>query len=188
MLHQQLKEQTSAAHHALEKKLISKIKAVQNHDDYVKLLALMYGFYAAIEERINQYPNEQHAAITNGRRKASLILSDIRHFTSQPSLSLCEKLPALDSYEKLLGVMYVLEGSTLGGQIIARLLKTQLNSTSDDGFSFFLGYGKETLAMWESFKASLLDDFTADEKEQVIRSAEDTFNTFKTWIDINATN
>ena len=46
------------------------------------------------------------------------------------------------------GCLYVLEGSTLGGQIILRRAAERLGIDADTGAGFFHGYGAQTGAMW----------------------------------------
>jgi heme oxygenase len=50
-----------------------------------------------------------------------------------------------------LGCCYVIEGATLGGQLIARHLKTVLQLDPANGAALFNGYGRATGAMWRSF-------------------------------------
>ena len=56
------------------------------------------------------------------RYRAPLILEDLARlgFPAQPPL--CLAMPSLRTHAQLLGALYVMEGSTLGGQVIARQL------------------------------------------------------------------
>ena len=78
--------------------------------------------------------------------------------------------------------MYVLEGSTLGGQIITAMLKRQMERESDTGLSFFLGYGEETPRMWERFKSYLNREFSVQQQGEILRAANETFNSFHNWV------
>jgi len=49
--------------------------------------------------------------------------------------------------------------------------------------SFFVGYGAETRKMWQSFKDFINRPFAAVQKLEIIAAAEDTFITFKNWIE-----
>ena len=60
-------------------------------------------------------------------------------------------VPAMDSTEKLVGALYVVEGSTLGGQVIARQLSASLGFTAQHGARFFNGWGEQTEARWLAF-------------------------------------
>lgn len=54
---------------------------------------------------------------------------------------------------ELAGMLYVVEGSTLGGQVIARQLAASLGVGAVTGATFFTGWGDETAARWQAFLA-----------------------------------
>ena len=68
LLHQQLKRRTLAAHQALEKCLVGRIKAVRSENDYIELLKVMYGYYAAMESNIGDYLASEPVDAFNGCR------------------------------------------------------------------------------------------------------------------------
>lgn len=51
-----------------------------------------------------------------------------------------------------LGVLYVLEGATLGGQIILRELAPRLGIAATQGGRYYAGYGAKTGPMWKRFR------------------------------------
>ena len=53
---------------------------------------------------------------------------------------------------QLAGTLYAIEGSTLGGQVIARHVAKNLGLTSTAGARFFNGYGEETAERWHAFE------------------------------------
>jgi heme oxygenase len=59
------------------------------------------------------------------------------------------------SESRILGTMYVMEGATLGGQIISRHLGRVLGLTAERGAAFFSGYGAHTGALWRQFGATV---------------------------------
>jgi heme oxygenase (biliverdin-IX-beta and delta-forming) len=188
MLHPYLKERTEPSHQALEQRMVALIHQIKSGNDYAKFLELMYGYYAALEERIAGFIDNKPPLDFKKRRKADRLLNDIREFAVPDTMVLCDALPAVQSYAGALGAMYVLEGSVLGGKIIARMIKAQLQAQPSPGFSFFLGYGEETGAMWQAFKDDLEQPFDEKEKEEVVEAANDTFVRFKQWIDTHAAN
>ena len=179
----ELRQQTEQAHRALEKDLVGRIKGVRSSADYESLLRLMYGFYAALEVQLQPFLMHEPGIDFLNRRKAAWLVKDIETIGSAEDLSCCEVLPEINSPSSALGAMYVLEGSTLGGQIIAKMLRQQLRVDDDRGLSFFLSYGADTTAMWERFKAHLSQPFDRQEQSEIIRTANDTFITFRNWID-----
>lgn len=187
MLSISIKDFTRNVHHNLEKTLIARIKGITTIEAYTALLALMYGFYEPVEKAIDQYisaGNIPHYAL---RRKAGALLDDIRFFIPgyQPP-PLATELPFINSYPAALGSMYVMEGSTLGGKIIAGMVQKQLQLHQGAGTSFFNSYGNEADKMWQSFRDKLDEPFSDSDKTTIITAAEDTFKTFKTWVDQNA--
>jgi heme oxygenase len=59
--------------------------------------------------------------------------------------------PRLTSAAELAGVLYVIEGSTLGGQVITRQLQTSLQVSPSQGARFFHGHGDQTMARWQAY-------------------------------------
>jgi heme oxygenase len=182
MLCELLKERTSSSHQALEKDLVLRIKKIRTTDDYVELLKMMYGYYHAMENELAEYLITHPDLNFDGRRKSSAILEDLLHLNYNDSVRVCKRLPEISSGATALGAMYVMEGSTLGGQHIARMIQSQLQ-IDIAGLHFFNGYGADTQKMWESFKLTLKGPFNEEEERDIIETANDTFITFKNWVD-----
>lgn len=88
------------------------------------------------------------------------------------------------SVAQALGTLYVIEGSTLGGRLIARHLEQTLGVTEDTGARFYLSYGGERGERWKAFK-SALDQFGTDHPDQaddVVSAAGDAFDVLTTWM------
>ena len=99
-------------------------------------------------------------------------------------LSVCDDLPTLDSQSAAMGAMYVLEGSTLGGKIISKVLRKQVPDL-DGSLSFFDGYGDQTGEMWSRFKSALDMLELEEDQDNATHAAHETFVKFKTWIEKN---
>lgn len=142
-----------------------------------RFLAKMYGFMQPYETQL-----QAHAAALGpaweipARLRAHLILEDLRVPASE--LPLCPALPPLGTLPQLLGAMYVLEGSTLGGQVLAR----QLAKAGLDLGRFFTGAGPLTGPRWKSFCHLLTTTITPDQEEEVVQSAIVTFQTLAAWL------
>ena len=74
-----------------------------------------------------------------------------------PPVARMSELPSIRSHQHALGALYVIEGSTLGGKIISKMISHQIPSTDGHGLTFFNSYGDDTITMWERFKV-ILDD------------------------------
>jgi heme oxygenase len=87
-----------------------------------------------------------------------------------------ELLPLRDLPEAL-GSLYVIEGSALGGRVIAPHLKRSLGLDQGRGASYFHGFGGETGVMWAGFRtlAALELGESAGATVAACRSARRTF-------------
>jgi heme oxygenase len=75
-----------------------------------------------------------------------------------------------------LGVLYVLEGSTMGARVIARMLKTRPFVTKDV-LHFFEHYGDQAGPSWQRLLA-VLENVTPNDHPAVIQAALGTFDVF----------
>jgi heme oxygenase len=57
--------------------------------------------------------------------------------------------------------MYVLEGSALGGQVIARALRERWALGPHNGAAYFGGHGADTGACWADFRRRLAQEVDA---------------------------
>jgi heme oxygenase (biliverdin-IX-beta and delta-forming) len=185
MFSDELKSCTMHVHAGLEKKLVSKIRKVKTVSDYIALLRVMYGYYKPFQERI-QPGISQNITV----RYADDILNDIRDLGSaeHQQIPVCEHIPPLNTPASVLGALYVTEGSTLGGQIITKMIAKQLNISCEKGFTFFNAYGDDTHVMWEKFKHVLNHPRPHNEQTEMKNAAIETFSTFNAWITENERN
>lgn len=180
-----LKESTAHAHAALEKQLVARIRKISTTADYIQLLLLMYGYYHPLEQQLEPWLDKTHFSDGDERRKAGHIPADIRSLGSVDFFpQQCSLIPTIDSFPAALGALYVLEGSTLGGKIIAAMIARQLNRPVDTGFSFFDPYGDATSEKWNAFREKLEWPFTDAEKQTIVSVANETFLNFKQWVDL----
>jgi heme oxygenase (biliverdin-IX-beta and delta-forming) len=182
-----IKTYTKAEHASLEKHLIGIIKGIKTTEQYIDLLRMFYGFYQPLEHVMEQYLTQHLIPDIQQRRKAYALLHDIRDLgwdSRQPPLQVEVDTPVIDSYARALGAAYVLEGSTLGGVIIAKMINTQLPNIPDGkGFSFFTCYGEDAQNMWKKFRTYLLALTSKQDQDLAAETARQTFLTFKAWID-----
>jgi len=182
MLSETIKAATSSAHQALEKIIIGHIKNIGSQQDYKALLQLFYGYYAPLEEQLHKYFNDNNLPAYSIRRKASSIKEDLQQTgVATDNLPLCKNLPLMQNEAAAWGIMYVLEGSTLGGQHIAKMLATKASIPSHQ-LHFFLGYGEKGMALWQSFTNAMNGFANNTQKEnEVISAATEAFEKFQQW-------
>jgi heme oxygenase len=151
----------TAEHHARLERRVDIAARLRSRGAYRELLQRFYGFYLPLEERLAPF----HAFLP----KTPLLARDIEALGGDVrTLPLAVKLPPTGSAAQALGVLYVLEGATLGGAVIARMARGL-----DVSREFFGAYDA---ARWRTFKA-LVDDHGADTAAAVA-----TFETLEDWI------
>ncbi len=80
--------------------------------------------------------------------------------------------------------MYVLEGSTLGGQIISKMISQALPGKADHALTFYAGYGEQTMPMWNSFKTALNEQVQSPaDQQELVHAANETFLKFSRWVE-----
>ena len=125
---------------------------------YRKVLGCLYGFYFPLETKYDDFYDSVGVVLKlEKRRKSELLASDMRGFglgdSQINSLHVLRDVPEIASLEDLIGTLYVIEGSTLGGQVLQVLLRKKLQ-LNDDQLHYFNSYGSETQAMWLDFQQS----------------------------------
>jgi heme oxygenase len=182
MLSEELKQKTEKIHTAAEKIMIGWLKKIRSGEDYVEFLNWLYGYYSPLEERIKLQLGGGLLPDLDKRLRADHLLNDMEETgLPLPAPQHCPHLPLIDTYGKALGALYVLEGSTLGGRIIAGLMARQLGS--EKSLSYFASYGNETAGMWQSFKDFLDNIADPGVGKDACAAANETFLTFKNWIE-----
>ena len=142
---------------------------------YRQLMLRLYGFYLPFEIAARLAPvrsgwlaDDLTALATPGYRLATA--------------SLCSTLPRLDSPQAVLGALYVVEGSALGGRGLARQLNCILGDATLSGRRFFASDGADTGRAWRAF-VDRLDRVAHRDRTIVIDAAIATFCCFETWMD-----
>jgi heme oxygenase len=126
---------------------------------YHLVLLAYHRFYAAVEAAIEAVPAAMNAGFDyQARRKRGWLDADLAYFQLDPQTApntLPEALLGLrlNSPGSLIGTLYVIEGSTLGGQVIARHLAEHLGLTATTGARFFTAYGPLIEQRWHEFLA-----------------------------------
>jgi len=157
--------------------------------DYWRLLARFYGYYVPLEARLVAWSRTEAQRINYaGRVKVPELERDLFALGETADAIAqsprCAALPALATEAEGLGCLYVVEGSTLGGQVIKRQLQKSLGLSAGSGVAFFSGYGAETAARWKSFGCGLEEAAARlDQDDAIIAGANETFRTLGIWLE-----
>jgi heme oxygenase len=176
---EQLKLGTAKAHTELEALPVSMsiMKPDVTQDDYGNYLLLMHRVVKDAEENI--FPRlSAYIPDLSERNKTFLIEKDLQvigKVTTDESLPVSEGLGNYsDSFA--MGVLYVIEGSSLGGRVILKNINKVLGYTGHNGAAYFAGYGNLTGPRWKSFLEMLMKFETSEgDAGEIINGANHAF-------------
>lgn len=176
-----VKRETAEEHQAAEDMLNPKLQGIAKTADYIAILSSFYGFYRPLQEKISGFIREQDLADIHERNSSRLIEKDLTELGFPlENIKISIDLPRINSAASAFGALYVMEGSTLGGRMIRKmLLKNEQLNLSEKTVQFFNGYGNETGTRWRNFQEALNNQSDTNE---VVFSARQTFNLFRHWI------
>lgn len=185
-----LRSETAAAHARLEAALPLG-DASLTREAYVALLVRFRRLYAGAEAAVEPWaPTLAGVGVALAeRRKTPLIDHDLATLGTTIGPTLGGLPPSggdapafpVPTAGHAFGVLYVLEGSTLGGQVVLRGLERTLDITAARGGAFFASYGARVGPMWRQFCAGL-EAYAArvpHESGAAVASAVAAFHTFE---------
>lgn len=178
---ERIREKTFEHHKEAEDVLMSILKKIRTREDYKKILQRFFGFFQPLQQQIRGYIHPEDLRDIDERRTAGLLLRDLQSLGSATeTLPICHHLPRISNKAQAFGALYVLEGSMLGGRVIAKMLAAGSSvNLMDDHLHFFNGYGEETGSRWKYFKEVLNGQ---PHEEELIHAACETFTLFKNWL------
>lgn len=157
---------------------------------YANTLRRMYTVIRGWELWASQHAPEQYRDLLQQRQRSQLIKADLDALEQEPvaegSSSIEQRLTQHflggnashpTSPADFLGAMYVVEGSTLGGQYIAKHVGEKFILSDGCGNAYFRGYGDRTGSMWRSFKQELAA-LPEEDGDRVIAAARVMFRVF----------
>jgi len=188
---EKLRHATAQAHQDLENLPLSAsiINPEVTNIQYTAYLQLMRDVVYDTEQNI--FPLlENIVPDMEARRKANYISADLKYLEHNSS-TLGSK-PVTEGTENIspafaLGIMYVVEGSSLGGRVILKNINAVLGYDAEKGASYFSGYGGQTGSHWKGFLAALTDfENKTGNGDAIIAGANHTFNAINTHFRLNA--
>lgn len=164
-LHQEVEEENSAA------KIIDHSIT---REEYKLLLLQNYIAYKVTEEQIGKFlPREE----TTKHQRLEEDLARLEVNTSAGSAYLDHF--TCHSYAEAMGAAYVVEGSALGGMVIAKELK-QCEQLQELGNQRFFNGERNNIKSWNAFKKQLEQThFSEEEAFQATEKAKETFRFFQ---------
>lgn len=164
----------TSRHHADIERLLQ-LDSPFTLDRYIQVLQGFDFFLREWEPCVEASLPPQLGAWAHARRRGPMARDDLAALGAS-RLEGRAGLPALDSASAALGSLYVLEGSALGGQVIARQVQAQHGLSEKNGAAYFNGWGIRTGAHWREFQAVLAQHDTKDAcREEACQAATETF-------------
>ena len=155
-------------------------------ESYRALLARLWGLYAPLESALARIDWQGVEVDFPERLKLGWLEADLVFLGLD--LAVIAQLPRASTLPRLtdrlgaMGMLYVMEGASLGGQIISRRLTADLGVTADRGGRFFSSYGRQVGQRWRDYLLALerfADDPAASAR--IEDSALATFESFLSW-------
>jgi heme oxygenase (biliverdin-IX-beta and delta-forming) len=180
-----LRGETQPSHARLERR-VDIMNRVRTPSDYRTLLEIFYGLYQPLESEIVRSIHQIAPWLPDigNRLRTPSLKVDLRVLGNVcPEALPLASVPPLQTLSEIFGCLYVLEGSTLGGQIISRQIGSHLGFTPENGCSFFACHGAETGNMWRKF-GDAIEAYAVSHPEgrvTMIRAATNTFSAFANW-------
>ena len=152
-------------------------------DHYTLVIRTFYLFYKGLHQEVSRFGID-----------CPVITQDLMHLQQDLSFlqskphSLQPRLPqiafqhstALNHYDDYLVRRYVMQGSHLGGMIIAKHVRKLLELTPSTGLAFYTGNGKETMSNWKDFLAHCESEY--QNERQVAFAAKATFEALEIYL------
>ena len=182
-----LRTQTSPYHAKLEEAGLSSrlMDPGLTIETYKSILIAFYGFIIPAEKHyyVNSLTIFPRLALY---KRGGLLMQDLLFLgLSETDLKNLPqfKVTPFQNESAILGCLYVLEGSKLGGQMISRHVTNKLKFINEEGTKFFSAHGAETGRYWKEF-IDILCRYALDTKqeEMIIEGAKQTFSEFGKWL------
>ena len=181
-----LKSETRDCHELSEQRLADLVSPNLSIARYVHIVNHFSHFYGDFETRIDDLRSVGNLSSANfytiERKKYSKLFADLKSISHQET----ETKPVVFNWSflkdefidaQLWGMLYVIEGSTLGGQYIYKSIQNILGLDKNRGASFFSGYGDQTSMMWKHFLTELSNFQESLHFKEAVEAARWTFET-----------
>jgi heme oxygenase len=180
----ELKSRTADLHRGIEAAvpLMDPALTLERYADY---LGHLYPWYSTVEARLTAIAGLR-AVIQDldARLKTEILARDLNALGRAAETGIdVSFIPDLRSIPQALGCLYVLEGSTLGAQILIRAVRNSLGAEVAGKTTFLAGYEENTALRWRQLRTSLSRFLTrAEDQETAVLAARATFSGLHEWL------
>ena len=189
---ERLREETKGAHDRLEAVALSDkiMDGSLQVDEYKKLIRVHYLVHKELESLLEEKGVQEHFPELGyeERKKMPLLEKDVEELSiarEKLEVPAAGQLPRIEESQEgtpygILGCMYVMEGATLGGNVIVKSLRKNEHLSGLEDFHYFGCYGTETGKKWKSFLEVLKEKGQGPEaQQQIVDAARSTYELFE---------
>lgn len=183
MIFEQLKLQTKQAHNEAEayNDADKILKHTCTKAEYIEILQINYASYKPLEDVVVNHIDvlPEHVKPFATHQKSNRIVNDLELLNQNDAISYPETNFTTIDVPTLVGIMYVMEGSMMGGLLISKAL-LQCKALELPTQEFFNRNVQDTLAHWQNFKTEVEKiSFTEEEIDIAVKAANNAFLYFK---------
>lgn len=147
---------------------------------YTAVLLQLRGLVSIWESTLRAEAPRALQPLTAARSRLHLLDQDLISLGKDPQAAPVASLPGFDTSAHLYGAMYVMEGSRLGGQFIARHIVTLF--PGHHVTHYFQGLGNQTGPMWKELLQLIKDQVPDSDTDHAIAGAKSMFSIFGDWM------
>jgi heme oxygenase len=167
--HQKLRSATAAAHERVEQQA-RVVERLSDPEERAALMAAFYLLHAEVEAAAAPWLGDHPDLDFPARRRTPLLRRALEALgVEAPRV---ESALSAASPAEAIGLLYVVEGATLGGKIIRRSLAA--GGCGPDSLDFLDPYGDATGAQWRTFLA-VLEDVAEGDPDGAVSGALEGF-------------
>ncbi|MET0352100.1 MAG: biliverdin-producing heme oxygenase [Rhizobacter sp.] len=172
-----LRQATAPAHEAIDRQL--QLDADMGLARYVRILQGFEAFLAAWEPDVAAVLPPEQRAWFSARSRLAFVRRDLAALAPGDGAVPAPVLPPLPNRSAAFGAMYVLEGSALGGQVIARRVAERFGFDAERGAAYFHGFGDRTGGLWREFRERLEAEVDPVARADACAAAVGTFEALR---------
>lgn len=184
---ERVREETRGSHDRLEAVALSDriMEGSLQPEEYKKLLLVHCLVHRELEALLEKRGVREHFPELqfDERKKMPLLQKDVEELAiGEEALALpaAGQLPRAEEPYGALGCMYVMEGATLGGNVIVKSLRKNEHLSGIKNFHYFGCYGGDTGRRWKIFLEVLKEKGKeAEAQQQIVEAAKATYGFFE---------
>lgn len=187
-----LRESTAELHESVEKHpfQVSLMAGTLSRQAFAEFLGQMWMVHRFLEAQLRVHRGTvpaMEAVVHDYQFKEKHLVADLSFFgfelesvqATPATVRLFETIKNLSEQAPfaLLGMHYVLEGSTNGGKFVAKRVSAAFGLVGPDGLRYLDPYGDQQRGHWQTFKQSMdAQDFNPEQQEMLVAAAKTMFS------------